>query len=125
MARIVSFSVPEEEYLEINSLQKDAGFSGRSETIRAAMHYFGQNLAETKTLKGSITALLVLSHPHANNIDEIVHLHEGEVITRLHQHVGNKCLDIFLLKGDAEAIRSLMKTISKNKKVSTSKLLII
>ena len=54
---IVSISLTEEILKEIDSLQKNLGFSGRSDAIRAGIRSFVSEENQKENLSGSVNAI--------------------------------------------------------------------
>lgn len=122
MAKIMSFSLNEGSCKELEVLQKTLGFSGKSETIRAALRALSKENESISMLKGELSAILVITHSHDNNITRAVHKYDEIVVTHIHQHVKEKCVEIFMLKGKAKIIQELFKTISSSKTIFDVKL---
>jgi metal-responsive CopG/Arc/MetJ family transcriptional regulator len=125
MAEIVSISIPNDSKGKIEELQKQLSLSGRSELIRAALRSLENEVREHAFLKGTVNAVLVVTHTHDNSLEKIFHKNDELVKTHTHQHVGEKCVEIFMLKGKAEKIRDLYNYISKDKCVQGAKLVIV
>ncbi len=122
MAKIISFSIPQEDSLLLNSLQKELRLQGRSELIRAALNSLKQETDEQKKLSGTVHAVLTVSHNHDDNITSLVHHHGTIVHTHLHHHIRKECLDLFLIEGKANQIRDLLAKIRQSKKIIKVKL---
>ncbi len=125
MAEIVSVSLQKDSLVEIEKLQKELELKGRSELIRLAISALLRETNENLKLKGNINALLIVTHKHHDGIVKIIHSNEELVLTHMHQHVEEKCVEIFLLKGSAEEILSLHKKLLKNKNVLGVKLVLV
>jgi CopG family transcriptional regulator, nickel-responsive regulator len=117
--------MPGESSREIDELGKALGLKGRSELVRAALRSLENETKEHAKLKGKVNAVLVVSHEHNDSLEEILHHNDALVKTHMHQHVGKKCVEIFLLDGPAEQIRILYNTLSKNKHVLSAKLVVL
>ncbi len=125
MAEVVSFSMPGDTADEIDALQKTLALKGRSELVRAALRSLENETKEHSKLKGKVNAVLVVSHEHDDSLEEVIHHNDALVKTHMHQHVGKKCVEIFLLEGSAEQIRLLYNALAKNKHVLGTKLVVI
>ncbi len=123
---IISMSLKPEILEEIDSLTGEMGFSGRSETIRAGIKALVNEKKERQKLKGEINASLIVVHEHAKNMGKIAHEKQEVIVSHLHNHLDNdKCIDIFVLKGDAKKIRMLVEDMQKNKGVEQVKLAVV
>jgi CopG family nickel-responsive transcriptional regulator len=123
---IVSISLNDEILSEIDRLQKAMGFSGRSEIIRAGIRNLISEEKQRTNLSGDIHAILMVIHDEESEqiVTGIKHRHEELIGTHLHSKVeGNKCMELFLLHGDAEKIGTMTKDFKTNRKMENVKLL--
>jgi CopG family nickel-responsive transcriptional regulator len=122
---IVSISLNDEILSEIDKLQKTMGFSGRSEIIRAGIRNLVAEEKQRANLAGQIHAILMIIHNEESEqvVTGIKHNHEDLIGTHLHSKVdGNKCMELFLLHGDAEKINVMTKDFTTNRKMENVKL---
>ncbi|MBI2578128.1 MAG: CopG family ribbon-helix-helix protein [Candidatus Aenigmarchaeota archaeon] len=127
MAKIISVSLGEELLSEIDSVQKDVGFSGRSEAIRSGMKLLLDDLKEKEKLKGHAECVLVLAHDRKfeDAFTQAKHDHEDIISTQIHSNFcNNKCLEVFVLHGSADKIRDFFSEIRKNKRSEYVKLIV-
>ena len=122
---IVSISLTEEILKEIDSLQKNLGFSGRSDAIRAGIRSFVSEEKQKENLSGNVNAILLVVHndEYDNQVNGIKHSYEDLITTHLHSKIeGDKCMELFMLKGEAESVSSITKDFQINKRMDTVKL---
>ena len=122
---IVSISLTDEILKEIDSLQKNLGFSGRSDAIRAGIRSFVSEEKQKENLSGSVNAILLVVHndEYDNQVNGIKHSYEDLITTHLHSKIeGDKCMELFMLKGEAESVSSITKDFQINKRMDTVKL---
>ena len=122
---IVSISLTEEILKEIDSLQKNLGFSGRSDAIRAGTRSFVSEEKQKENLSGNVNAILLVVHndEYDNQVNGIKHSYEDLITTHLHSKIeGDKCMELFMLKGEAESVSSITKDFQINKRMDTVKL---
>lgn len=122
---IVSISLNEEILSELDRLQKSMGFSGRSEAIRAGIRSFVAEEKQKSELSGNVHAILLVVHNDEFDhiVSGIVHNFEDLITTHLHSKIeGNRCMELFLIDGDAEKINIITKDFQINKKMDTVKL---
>ena len=122
---IVSISLTEEILNEIDSLQKNLGFSGRSDAIRAGIRSFVSEEKQKENLSGNVNAILLVVHndEYDNQVNGIKHSYEDLITTHLHSKIeGDKCMELFLLKGEADSVSSITKDFQINKRMDTVKL---
>ena len=122
---IVSISLNEEILKQIDSLQKNLGFSGRSDAIRAGIRSFVAEEKQKENLSGNVNAILLVVHndEYDNQVNGIKHSYEDLITTHLHSKIeGDKCMELFMLKGEAGSVSSITKDFQINKKMDTVKL---
>ena len=127
MAQIISMSLNEKILGEVDKIQKDMGFSGRSETIRAGLRMLITDKREKSKLKGIIDAVLLVIHEDKNSEEFSIlrHRHEELIKTQVHNHLENhKCLEILILKGNAEDVKKLAEGFQTNRKIDFVKLIV-
>ena len=122
---IVSISLTEEILKEIDSLQKNLGFSGRSAAIRAGIRSFVSEEKQKENLSGNVNAILLVVHndEYDNQVNGIKHSYEDLITTHLHSKIeGDKCMELFMLKGEADSVSSITRDFQINKRMDTVKL---
>ena len=122
---IVSISLNQEILSELDRLQKTMGFSGRSEAIRAGIRTFVSEEKQKSELAGNIHAILLVVHN--DEFDHVVsgikHNFEDLITTHLHSKIeGKKCMELFVIDGDAERVSTITKDFQVNKNMDTVKL---
>jgi CopG family nickel-responsive transcriptional regulator len=122
---IVSISLSEELLTELDKLQKAMGFAGRSEVIRAGIRNYVSEEKQKDELTGNLHAILLVVHN--DEFDHIIagikHNFEDLIITHLHSKIhGNKCVELFMLDGEAERISLITRNFKINKKMDNVKL---
>ena len=122
---IVSISLNQEILSEIDNLKKSLGFSGRSEAIRAGIRNFVSEEKQKTELSGKVHAILLVVH--SDEFDHIVsgikHNFEDLITTHLHSKIeGDKCMELFVINGEAEKVTTITKDFQTNKKMDTVKL---
>ncbi|HEY4680513.1 MAG TPA: CopG family ribbon-helix-helix protein [Nitrosarchaeum sp.] len=122
---IVSISLNQEILSELDKLQKTMGFSGRSEAIRAGIRTFVSEEKQKSELTGNIHAILLVVHN--DEFDHVVsgikHNFEDLITTHLHSKIeGEKCMELFVIDGDAERVSTITKDFQVNKNMDTVKL---
>ena len=122
---IVSISLNEEILAELDKLQKSMGFSGRSEAIRAGIRSFVSEEKQKSDLSGNIHAILLVVHNDEFDhvVSGITHNFEDLITTHLHSKIEKeKCMELFLIDGDAEKVSTMTKDFQTNKNMDTVKL---
>lgn len=122
---IVSISLSDELLIELDKLQKTMGFAGRSEAIRAGIRNYVSEEKQKNELSGDLHAILLVVHN--DEFDDVIagikHSFEDLIITHLHSKIhGNKCVELFMLDGEAERISMITRNFKINKKMDNVKL---
>ena len=123
---IVSISLNDDMLDDVDKLMKTLGFSGRSELVRAGIRSLISEEKERQDILGSLHALLLVIHDEESEqeVTSAKHTFDELINTHIHSKVdNNKCLEIFLLKGEADKIKSMTKGFQTNKKMDRVKLI--
>lgn len=124
---IVSISLNEKILGEIDRIQNEFGFSGRSEVIRAGARLLIAEKKDIEKLVGDIHSVLLLIHDQEseNIVSDIKHRFEDITKTQIHSHLRkNKCLELFVLDGDAGSIKSMVRFFQVSGKMDYIKLIV-
>ncbi len=124
---IISISLNDRILEEIDKIKDEMGFSGRSEVIRAGVRSLSAEFEEDKKLEGKIKSVLLMVHDESNEheVSDIMHSFRDVVTTHIHTNLkGEKCLEIFVLDGDASRIKELIKLPKTNRKIEYVKLIV-
>lgn len=124
---IVSISLNDEILSEVDKLKKSMGFSGRSEIIRAGIRNLVSEEKQRSNLSGLIHAILMVVHDEESEqiVTGIKHNYEELIGTHLHSKIdGNKCMELFLLHGQADKVDVMTKDFKTNRKMDQVKLVL-
>jgi CopG family nickel-responsive transcriptional regulator len=124
---IVSISLNDTVLREIDRIQKTFGYSGRSEVIRAGARLLISESKENEKLTGNINSILLLVHSQdmEDVVTEIKHSFEDITKTQIHSHLReDKCLEVFVLKGDADRIKEMVRLFQTSRKIEYVKLIV-
>ena len=119
---IVSISLNDEILKQIDNLQSTMGFSGRSDAIRAGIRSFVSEEKQKQDLSGEVNAILLVVHndEYDNEVNGIKHSYEDLITMHLHNKIdGEKCMELFILKGESEKVTEITKNFQINKKMNT------
>ncbi len=122
---IVSISLNDEILSELDKLQSSMGFSGRSEAIRAGIRSFVSEEKQKSNLAGDIHAILLVVHNDEFDhvVSGITHNFEDLITTHLHSKIEKeKCMELFVMSGDAEKVITMTKDFQTNRNMDTVKL---
>lgn len=125
---IISFSINESLLRELDRIQSEMGFSGRSEALRAAIRLLLSEYPRKVDQDESVVAVLMLIHGHEAEdvVTEAKHKFLDVVHTQIHNRFkADKCLEIFVLTGFLSRILELKNIFQRSDKIDYVKLLII
>jgi len=124
---IISVSLNDKNIEEINRIQKVHGYSGRSEVIRAGLRLLISESKNSEKIFGEIKSILILIHNHDDErvVSDIKHKFKGEIQTQIHSHFKeDKCLEIFVLEGNADIIKEMVRLLQTSKKMDLIKFIV-
>ena len=124
---IISISLTDEILEEIDRLQNELGFSGRSEVVRAGVRMLLADSKEKEKLEGRLNSVLLLIHAQKveDTVTEVKHEFEDIISTQIHNHLReDKCLEVFILEGDATRIKQLVQRFQTSRKLDYVKLVV-
>lgn len=124
---IISVSLNDTILHDLDTIQHEHGFSGRSEVIRTAIRLLSSEYKETEKLSGNIHSILLLIHNHDDEaiVSNIKHKFEDVTITQVHSHLQkDKCLEIFVLYGDVQRVLEMKRCFDTSRKMELVKLII-
>ncbi len=108
---IVSVSLTDKNLEVIDRMQEAFGLKGRSEAVRACLRSTEDEIREREGLIGDVEGVLVVVHESHNSrdLDHIRHDYREIIETQIHSHLKNdKCLEVFIINGDAGDVRHLI-----------------
>jgi len=125
--KIISVSIDEETEREIDSIMKEIGATGRSETVRNGIKMLGNETQMLKNLQEKASGILVVIHKSGaeSMVSIIKHKYEDVISTQIHNNLKDgKCLEVFILNGSGERIKNMVKEFMSKKKISYTKLIV-
>lgn len=125
--RIISISLPDELLEDIEQLIRAQGFDGRSDVVRAAVKMLIADYKEKADLQGSLNSVLLVIHSQnvEDTVTEIKHGFEDIISTQIHNHLRkDTCLEVFILGGDADRMKELVRKLQTCGKMDFVKLIV-
>ena len=124
--KIVSISMKDEVFGELEKLQNDLGFKGRSDILRRGMLSLKEDARTMSKLKGHIDCVMIIMHSKSEkNLSKVLHKNDDIIKSQLHSKLcNNKCIETFLIHGNAESIKDLYREIKKINGIDYMKLLV-
>ena len=124
---IISISLNENIIQELDKLQKFLGFSGRSEIVRASVRNLLLEEKRIDELSGVLHSVLLVIHDEKSDqeISEIRHGFDKIINTHIHNKIDkDRCLEIFVLYGEAREIKNITKKFQGNRKMDQVRLVV-
>ncbi len=124
---IISISLNDRILRDIDKLKEDLGFSGRSEVIRAGMRMLSSDVREKAKLVGKVDGVLLVVHEdrHNESVSSIRHSFQKIIKTHIHNQLENhRCLEIFVVSGEASEVKNLASSFQANKGIEFTKLIV-
>lgn len=127
MAEIISISLNKEILEDMDFIQKELSFSGRSEIVRAGLRSLIEEHKNLKNQSGIVEGTLIVTHKeeNTNEFSKIKHSAHALVKTHIHHELDNHiCMEILLFKGESEAVKELYKKFMSSRKIDLVKVVI-
>ncbi len=124
---IVSISLNDQLLKEIDDTQRKFGFSGRSEIIRTGIRMLNEDYKQKEDLSGDMDGVFLVVHNQnvEDTVTEIKHKFDDVITTHIHSHLREKkCLEIFIIKGEAKRIKKLLNLFQTSKNINYVKLIV-
>lgn len=112
---VVSVSIHDNLLRDLDKVQHELGFSGRSEVFRAGARMLIQDAKAKQELEGIHGGVLIVLHDASMEqaISQVKNDYEDIIDTQVHNHsVEGKCLDIFILHGEAPRLVDMEKRVA-------------
>jgi CopG family transcriptional regulator, nickel-responsive regulator len=125
---IVSVSLNRTILDEMAKLEKSHGFSGRSEIVRAGIRNLISEERKRQDLTGMLHAIFLALHDENSDeeVTEMRHLYDKLINTHLHSKIDkDRCLEIFLLRGDAREVNDMTRKFQANKNMDNVQLIVM
>jgi len=123
---VVSLSFPETMLKEMDDVQKNSGFTGRSELVRAAIRMLLEDSREKAGATGEMNGLLVVTHDEDEEapVTKLKHQYEDIITTHVHNKTKTSmCIELFVVQGDAKKINAMTKSFQAEDKMKSAKLI--
>jgi CopG family nickel-responsive transcriptional regulator len=126
---VVSLSVPDTLLEQVDSIIKERGFASRYEIVRQALRLFLKEDVRIEEIKGETMATITIIYREKADRARLLdaqHVYSGLVSTFLHAHIHEGyCLEVILLKGQAQIIRKFVYTLRSNEQITQIKVAVL
>jgi CopG family nickel-responsive transcriptional regulator len=113
---IISISLNEQNIKDLDQIQKELGFSGRSEAVRTALRMLVAERNERRKMVGHVDGVLIVVNEMggSDDIDEIYHSNQSLIRTHIHNHIGqDKCMNLLIMSGEARDVSKVLSSLEK------------
>jgi CopG family transcriptional regulator, nickel-responsive regulator len=111
---------------EMDEVQKDSGFTGRSELVRAAIRMMLEDSRERALAVGEMNGLLIVTHEEEYEapVTKLQHQYEDIIATHVHNKTKTSmCIELFILQGDSKKVNAMTKAFQAEDKMKSTKLI--
>ena len=126
---IISISLPKELLKELDAILGEEPNATRSKMLRQAVRMYVSEYKELDKIKGNTIATISVLYEKIEKNQELFRLQHkfSDMITAyLHSHLTEtSCLEVMVVKGSSERLRSLIDGLKANKRVKKIKLSIM
>jgi CopG family transcriptional regulator, nickel-responsive regulator len=113
---VISISLNEQNVKDLDAIQKELGFSGRSEAVRTALRMLVAERNERKKMVGHVDGALIIvtEMGSSESIDEIYHKNQEMIKTHIHNHVGgDRCMNLLMIEGEAGRVNRILDELER------------
>jgi CopG family nickel-responsive transcriptional regulator len=124
----ISMSLPKKLLNDFDEVLKDRGYNSRSKGIRDALKDYIVRYQWMKEVEGDRVGIVAVIYDHhytgvMEDLTDIQHRFRDYINSTMHIHMTEKnCLEVIVVKGDAQEIRDLTEQIMRLKGVEHVKL---
>jgi len=122
---IISISVDDNTLNEADEAVERMGMRNRSELFRRGVESILSEARQNQALPANSDAVLIAVHEEdaEGEVTAIKHGYEKITVMQTHTHIGaDKCLEIFVLKGDGRKMSEFSQALLSNRKIRYSRL---
>jgi CopG family nickel-responsive transcriptional regulator len=122
---IISLSLPNELLEQLDTILGEDRGANRSEVVRQAVRMYLTQYSELGKIKGNVIATITVLYDKTEENKElfrIQHEFDDMITAYLHSHISEtSCLEVMVVKGASERLRSLIDGLKANKPVKQIK----
>ncbi|MFA6329841.1 MAG: CopG family ribbon-helix-helix protein [Candidatus Micrarchaeia archaeon] len=122
---IISISVDDSTLKEADEAVGKMGMRNRSELFRRGVESILSEARQNQALPANSDAVLIAVHDEdvEGEVTAIKHGYEKITVMQTHTHIGaDKCLEVFVLKGDGRKMSEFSQELLANRKIKYSRL---
>lgn len=111
---VISVSISGKELAEFDRLVQHFGYDSRSSAVRDALYAFVAQHRIDFQDKANLVFTLIYdgAKPH-HELHTVLHDHSDLVRTSLHNHLGDRCVDVLVVQGEGGRVHSLLDRLTR------------
>lgn len=118
---IVAISMPDEDLAKLERLQKEGGFSNRSEVVRHALQSLLEEHRSLEGYSGDVTLVvttMIAPGGKGGQLSRVQHTHNDLISAMMHAHsMDGACVEIMVVNGEANEARQFIQKVRALKQV--------
>ena len=119
---VVAVSMSDSDFEELESLQKDGGFSNRSEVVRHALQSLLDEHRALEVHKGKMTAIVTVVYSEKGKdtaCHNVQHKYNDILTAMIHSHTSNGgCIEVLIATGDSDEVKGFIKELRSKRTVT-------
>ncbi|WIV66680.1 CopG family ribbon-helix-helix protein [Natrialbaceae archaeon AArc-T1-2] len=113
---VVSVSMPDELVERLDEFAAEHDYTGRSDLvrdgIRTHLEEFDDHRLENRLLAGVVCACYAFGSSDVDRrLTRLRHDYDDAITATDHSHVGDSCLELFVLEGDLECVETVVRQL--------------
>ncbi len=123
----INISLSDDMIAKIDKVLGSGNYKSRSELVREAVRDLFANTDELSKASGPALAVITVSYDltrkgTSDAVNLLQHQNEGLILTTMHNHSGENCLEMILAKAEIQEITRFAKELKKLRGVGTVKM---
>lgn len=119
---VISISLDEALLEELDALEDEYGFTGRSELIRTALRAWMQD-ADRRGFDDVTDGVIFVKceEDTADHVSSLLHEHRSVIVSQIHQHLEDHvCFELLVVDGDPDTIEAFWQDVQASRHVRTA-----
>lgn len=115
---VISVSLSGRELKDFDRLVKHFGYESRSGAVRDALyHFIAQHRLEFEAEGTLVFTLIYDAAAGTERVHEVIHENTDLIRTSIHNHMGDRCVDVLVVTGPGERVHALLDKFTSLKDI--------
>lgn len=115
---VISVSMSGKELGEFDRLVEHFGYDSRSSAVRDALyHFIAQHRIDFEERANLVFTLIYDGNTRHEDLHTVLHHHSDLVRTSLHNHLGERCVDVLVVQGEGPRVHALLDQLTRIKDI--------